>query len=40
MKKEDDSKDAVDQETFEMIKVFDKSTIPDHQKRNGMNREQ
>lgn len=40
MKKEDDSKDVVDQGEFELIKVFEKTTIPDYQKRNGLKREQ
>lgn len=39
MKKEDDSEDGVDQEEFELIKVFEKTTISDYQKRNGLNRE-
>lgn len=30
MKKEDDSKDGVDQEEFELIKVFEKTTISDY----------
>lgn len=32
MKKVDDSKDVVDEEELELIKVFVKSTIPDYQK--------
>lgn len=40
MKKVDDSKDVVDEEEFELIKVFVKTTIPDYQKRDGLKREQ
>lgn len=36
MKKENNSKDVVDQEEFELIKVFVKTSIPDYQKRDGL----
>lgn len=36
MKKENDSKDVVDQEEFELIKVFVKTSIPDYQKSDGL----
>lgn len=36
MKKENNSKDVVDQEEFELIKVFVKTSIPDYQKCDGL----
>lgn len=36
MKKENNSKDVVDQEEFELIKVFVKTYIPDYQKCDGL----
>lgn len=36
MKKENNSKDVVDQEEFELIKVFVKTSIPDFQTCDGL----